>query len=359
VRAVDGRGHPVAGATVEWAVVAGGGSVSPATTQTDASGVASVQWTLGSQGAQTLEARSGTAVRATFTGTILPTYIFFREGPSAVAPGSSAQYVFEVRYGSEPLPGALVEWSLLSAGGATLTPHSARTGPDGRAHATLTVTSLQANHIIRIRAGTVTADVGVSVTGPITMTDVSGSGGRGINPPTGYAQARISSTAGAITGARATLAGREAELSYDASTQLWKGSIDMTGVAGGTYTGTITATDASGNSRVATFTAGHDANPVVVIVEPSTESATARGSIRIRATCSWQLGTGPGDCATLYSRVFTESAVILPSAQGRSEIDVSVPLPAGPATVRITVQWNDRQAVYYMGKDTVEVTVTP
>jgi hypothetical protein len=365
VRAVDGRGSPVAGATVKWAVVAGGGSVSAETTQTDASGVASVQWTQGAQGAQTLEARSGTAVPATFTGTILPASVYFHEGPSTLAPGSSAEFVFSVRYGSYPLPGVPVEWSLLSPGGATLTPHSAHAGPDGMVRATLTVTSLQADHIIRVRPVTVT-DITqvtgiktVSVTGPITMTNVSGSGARGIAPATGYAQARISSTAGAITRARATLAGREAELSYDASTQLWKGSIDMAGVPGGMYTGTVIATDAAGNSRAAPFEAHHDPNPVVVIVEPSTESATGQGSIRVRATCSWQTSRPADDCTDLYSAVYTESALILPYAQGRSGIDVNVPLPAGPATVRITVQWNDSKAVYYVGKDTVEVTVSP
>jgi hypothetical protein len=258
-----------------------------------------------------------------------------------------------------------VEWSLLSPGGATLTPHSARAGPDGMVRATLTVTSLQADHIIRVRAVTVT-DITqvtgiktVSVTGPITMTEVSGSGARGIAPAPGYAQARISSTAGAITRARATLGGSEAELSYDASTQLWKGSIDMTGVPGGLYTGTVIATDAAGNSRAAPFEAHHDPNPVVVIVEPADSAVTARGSIRVRATCSWQTSRPTDDCTDLYSAVYTESALILPYAQGRGEIDVVVPLPSGASTVRITVQWNDRRAVYYVGKDAVDVTVTP
>lgn len=360
VRAVDKLGNPVAGAPVEWSVVAGGGSVSAATTQTDASGVASVQWTLGPQGAQKLEARSGTAAPATFTGTILvPSVVFFREGPSTVAPGSSAQYVFEVRYGSEPLPGALVKWSLLSPGGATLTPHSARTGPDGRAHATLAVTSLTANHTIILTAGSASARTIVAVAGPITITDVLGGGASGIQNLDGQASARISSTAGAITSARLSIAGREAAMAYDAASGLWKGRVNLSGVPGGTYTGTITATDAAGNSRVAPFAAQHDPNPVVVIVEPADSAVTARGSIRVRATCSWQTSQPTDDCTDLYSAVYTESDLILPYAQGRGEIDVVVPLPSGASTVRITVQWNDRRAVYYVGKDTVDVTVTP
>lgn len=43
----DASGRVVAGATVSWAVVAGGGSVTPATSTTDSSGLATTNWTLG------------------------------------------------------------------------------------------------------------------------------------------------------------------------------------------------------------------------------------------------------------------------------------------------------------------------
>jgi hypothetical protein len=359
VRALDSRGNPVAGAPVDWAVVAGGGSVSAPRTQTDAGGVAAVEWTLGSQGTQTLEARSGAAPPATFTGTIrVPTHLLRREGPATVAPGSSTQYAFEiVDEDGQPLPNTPVQWTLTSPGGATLTPAAPTSGGDGIARATLTVTSLQANHVIGIRAGNATSGATVSVAGPITMTDVSGRGARGNFAA--YAQARVSSTAGAIIRVRAIIAGREGELSYDNSTGLWRGNVDMTDVAGGNYTGTVIATDAAGNSRAAPFEAQHDPNPVVVIIEPSADAVTAQGSIRIRATCSWQTSQPASDCATLYSSVHAGSTVILPYAQGRSGIDVNVPLPAGPATVPIVVQWSDVKGVYFQGKDTVTVTVTP
>ena len=38
-RATDGSGHPVAGATIAWSIPAGGGSVSPLTSVTDAQGL--------------------------------------------------------------------------------------------------------------------------------------------------------------------------------------------------------------------------------------------------------------------------------------------------------------------------------
>ncbi len=51
----DGQALP--GATVSWSVTAGGGSVNPASSTTDGSGLASTTWTLGpAVGANTLEA---------------------------------------------------------------------------------------------------------------------------------------------------------------------------------------------------------------------------------------------------------------------------------------------------------------
>src|SRR5690606_25164287 len=55
----DARGHPVVGAPVAFAVVSGGGSVSPTTTQTDASGTAAATWTLGDMGPQELDVQAG------------------------------------------------------------------------------------------------------------------------------------------------------------------------------------------------------------------------------------------------------------------------------------------------------------
>ncbi len=47
VRAVDGQGNPVAGDVIEWAVLAGGGTIEPAESVTDAEGLATATWTLG------------------------------------------------------------------------------------------------------------------------------------------------------------------------------------------------------------------------------------------------------------------------------------------------------------------------
>ena len=60
-RVTDRGQNPVSGVTVQWVVTSGGGSANPITAISDARGLATTRWTLGSLvGAQTMEARAGT-----------------------------------------------------------------------------------------------------------------------------------------------------------------------------------------------------------------------------------------------------------------------------------------------------------
>jgi hypothetical protein len=71
---LDQVGNPVGGATVEWEVTAGGGTVSSPTTATGTDGKASVTWTLGlGIGVQKLVVRVGSTHGSplTFTATVL------------------------------------------------------------------------------------------------------------------------------------------------------------------------------------------------------------------------------------------------------------------------------------------------
>jgi alpha-tubulin suppressor-like RCC1 family protein len=73
VRVTDAGGRPVRGVAVQWAA-SGGGSLSPASSVTDASGTATAQWTLGgTAGPQSATAAAeGVAQPATFTATAAP-----------------------------------------------------------------------------------------------------------------------------------------------------------------------------------------------------------------------------------------------------------------------------------------------
>ncbi|MDB4891169.1 MAG: hypothetical protein JWL61_3024 [Gemmatimonadetes bacterium] len=69
----DGDGRAVAGATVSFAVTSGGGSVTPTTATTNANGVATTAWTLGTiAGANVLTASSGNTSAKTLTATGTP-----------------------------------------------------------------------------------------------------------------------------------------------------------------------------------------------------------------------------------------------------------------------------------------------
>lgn len=65
---VTQEGAPLSGTSVSWSVTAGGGSVSPTTSTTDASGNASTAWTLGPDpGANSLEASASGATGSPVT----------------------------------------------------------------------------------------------------------------------------------------------------------------------------------------------------------------------------------------------------------------------------------------------------
>ncbi|HEV2147922.1 MAG TPA: Ig-like domain-containing protein, partial [Longimicrobiaceae bacterium] len=148
VRMADAHGNPIAGATVEWRVTVGGGTVSPASGRTDDSGLARTAWTLGTvPGSNTLQALSPEAPGslAVFRATASPgapavVAKLAGEGQSGPA-GSALPAALTVRvtdrYGN-PLGGIAVGWSA-TAGGGTLDPPAASTGPDGTASARWTL----------------------------------------------------------------------------------------------------------------------------------------------------------------------------------------------------------------------------
>jgi hypothetical protein len=75
VRITDSGSRPVGGATVSWAVTAGGGTVTPTVATTDTGGTASTRWTLG--------ATAG-ANRATATVVGIPVVVFEATATAAV-----------------------------------------------------------------------------------------------------------------------------------------------------------------------------------------------------------------------------------------------------------------------------------
>ena len=115
-RATDRYGNPTSGATVEWMTLSGG-SVSPAASATDATGITAASWTLGSSvGTHRLRVSLGAhADTATTTaGPGAPSSLEITGGnPQSGPVGSLLREVFEVwvrdQYGN-PVPGVELQW---------------------------------------------------------------------------------------------------------------------------------------------------------------------------------------------------------------------------------------------------------
>lgn len=141
----DAYGNPVAGHTVAWTVAAGGGSVSPATSVTNAQGVARAHWTLGTQqGEQRLQAAASVSTTTVFTATAQlgtgSTLTRVSGTGQAAAPGATLAQplVVEVQQNGRPVAGVAVAWSA-APGNGTVTPVSSITDAAGRAQATWTL----------------------------------------------------------------------------------------------------------------------------------------------------------------------------------------------------------------------------
>ena len=141
----DQNGSPLSGATVTFAVTAGGGTLSATTDTTDANGIASTSLTLGRQpGANTVQATVEGLEPVTFTATGLAVARTLdkpsgdgQEGAAGAA--LSEALVVEVRdQNGQTLAGVEVTFAV-TAGGGTLSSTTATTDADGRATTMLTL----------------------------------------------------------------------------------------------------------------------------------------------------------------------------------------------------------------------------
>ncbi len=118
VQLLDQGGNPIANQPVSWVVGDGGGTANPETSNTDANGQASTEWTLGpNPGTNTLNAvvsgLTPAAFRATGTGTGTPsTLAVTTQPPSSVTVGAtlSPAPVVQVRDASGTRRGGSREW---------------------------------------------------------------------------------------------------------------------------------------------------------------------------------------------------------------------------------------------------------
>lgn len=142
----DQYDNPLAGVSVSFAAVTGGGSVTPNTVPTDADGVAQLtSWTLGPDpGANTVTATVGSLPEVVFTATavtggsapaVVEAVTPVSQNGLVGAPVAEAPGVLVKDLNGAPLGGISVSFTIESGGGS-IAPQSVVTGADGVARAT-------------------------------------------------------------------------------------------------------------------------------------------------------------------------------------------------------------------------------
>jgi adhesin/invasin len=125
VRVTDANGQGVAGVTVNFAVTAGGGSVTGASQVTDAAGVAAVgSWTLGSTATQTLTATvpalALTGNPTSFNASAATQIVITQQPPANSTSGGSFTVIVQLRNAAlalSPADGVPLTISIASGGG--------------------------------------------------------------------------------------------------------------------------------------------------------------------------------------------------------------------------------------------------
>ncbi|MGH7618709.1 MAG: hypothetical protein ACREPM_15925 [Gemmatimonadaceae bacterium] len=183
VRVTMKSGDVVAGASVSFHVVSGGGAVNPATATTDDQGIATTTWTLGPEtGSQSIAASSGSLAPVTFAATAAtgPASAIAKVGGDGqqASAGAAVAVVPQVRVvdaSGNPVAGVTVTFAVASGGGS-VSGATATSAADGSASPTSWTlgTGVGAN-TLRAAAGTATTTfTATAVAGaPATLTFAS------------------------------------------------------------------------------------------------------------------------------------------------------------------------------------------
>ena len=272
VSVLDQNGEPFPGATVTFAVSAGGGFLSAAAVITDANGQAATTLTLGSDpGRNTVAARAAELKPVIFgaTGLAVATILVHVSGDEQEGPAEAAlaePFVVEVRdQNNNPIEGAEVTFAVTDGSG-TLSATTATTDADGRAASTLTLGNEPGANTVVVRTPKllpVTFNaVGVAV--PHSLARTSGNrqqGGFGAALAEPFVVSVLDQNGNPFPGAEVTFS---------------------VTAGGGSLSATTATTDAEGRA-VATLTLGSEPETVTVVasvagLDPVTFTATAKAT---------------------------------------------------------------------------------
>jgi hypothetical protein len=299
VTVTDEDGDPVPGVEVRFTVVSGGGSVAPAVDSTDAQGVASAQWRIGTvaadsqvvrvdvlrPGAQTVAAT--TTVRATAAPTSDRGMTRVSGNGQTGATGTRLADSLVVRvldHHGNPVPGVPVNWTVQQFGGTVSAP-ATQTRADGTARVAWTLGPVSGVFVVQATSpGLAPVDFGATATSPgitITVTQPSGSRTWGDSLPV-RATAQASTPIVRMT---ARVEGREANLSAG------QGFLNLAGLAEGQKTLLVFAVTSAGDSAATAVPFIYNRAPQLTVVGPGAGSVIRTGAARIDADC-----TDPSGC---------------------------------------------------------------
>ena len=321
----DANNNPLVGTTVTFAVASGGGSVTGGTATTNASGVATVgSWTLGTTaGTNTLTASSpgviGSPLTFTATGTPdAPQTMTLNAGNGQTANAGTTlptppSVLIKDQF-NNPVSGVAVTFAVASGGGS-ITGGSATTNASGIAAVgswklgntpganTLTATSAAV-------AGVTITFTATGTVGPAAT--IAANGGNGQSAPVGSAVATppsviVTDAAGnPVSGVSVTFA---------------------VASGGGSVTGLVAVTDASGIATVGSWTLGTTAGPNTLT---ATSGSLTGSPVTFTATgiagpaASIAVNAGDTQTATAGTAVATPPSVIVKDANGNPVSGVSV-----------------------------------
>ena len=333
VKVVDALGNPVNGASVNFFVATGGGSITGGSAATNAAGVATVgSWTLGNTaGPNTLTAGAvGVSGTITFsaTGIVGPAALIAVANPASnaqtAAAGSAVAVAPSVKVTDSrgnPVSGVAVAFAVASGGGSITGPNAttdasgiaavgswtlgpvagansltATSGSLGGSPVTFTATgtagSAGALTIVAGDAQTAVAGSDVTIAPSVKVTDANGNAVAGVTVT--FAAA---SGGGSVTGASAT-----SNATGIATVGSWKlgttaGTNILTASSGSLPEVSFTATGTAGAAALITINAGNNQAATVgtaVPVPPSVKVTDANANVVAGATVTFAVAFGGG-----------------------------------------------------------------
>jgi hypothetical protein len=161
VKVVDQNGAAVSGATVTWVTSTSGGTLASSTSTTNASGIATMTWTLpNTAGSPSVTASIANGQSVTFNATAnagAATALSLVSGNNQSVGKGTATQAFVVKavdqFGN-PVSGVPVTWA--TTGGGTLSATSGTTNASGTAQVTLTTSSTAGPFTVTASSGTFT-----------------------------------------------------------------------------------------------------------------------------------------------------------------------------------------------------------